>query len=118
VRAGLPEVVGDDLVAAALPEAPILAAPTVAEVAQALGARYLQSAGSSDGGAGALDDGAHREVGRLVVGAMGLEHFLERIVDGDLVITRATAPTSSPAASRRTCRGPTRRSPAWCSPAG
>ena len=87
VRAGLPEVVGDDLVAAALPEAPILAAPTVAEVAQALDARYLQPAGSSDGGAGALDDGAHREVGRLVVGAMGLEHFLERIVDGDLVIT-------------------------------
>ena len=52
VRAGLPEVVGDDLVAAALPEAPILAAPTVAEVAQALDARYLQPAGSSDGGAG------------------------------------------------------------------
>ena len=87
VRAGLPEVVGDDLVAAALPEAPILAAPTVAEVAQALDARYLQPAGSPDGDAGALDGGAHREVGRLIVGAMGLEHFLERIIDGDLVIT-------------------------------
>jgi phosphate acetyltransferase len=87
VRAGLPEVVGDGPVVAALPEAPILAAPTVAEVAQALDARYLQPAGSSDGGAGPLDGGAHREVGRLVVGAMGLEHFLERIVDGDLVIT-------------------------------
>ena len=42
VRAGMPAIVGDDLVAAALPEAPILAAPTVAEVARALGAQYLQ----------------------------------------------------------------------------
>jgi phosphate acetyltransferase len=83
VRAGLPEVVGDDLVAAALPEAPILAAPTVAEVARELGARYLQPLNGSS----TLDGGSHREVGRLVVGAMGLEHFLERIADGDLVIT-------------------------------
>jgi phosphate acetyltransferase len=83
VRAGLPAIVGGDLVAAALPEAPILAAPTVAEVARALGAHYLQP--SSD--AWALDGGQHREVGRLIVGAMGLERFLERVADGDLVIT-------------------------------
>ena len=83
VRAGMPGIVGDDLVAAALPEAPILAAPTVAEVARALGAQYLQPTS----GRWALDGGPHREVGRLVVGAMGLEHFLERIADGDLVIT-------------------------------
>jgi phosphate acetyltransferase len=76
VRAGLPAVVGE-LVGAAVPELPMLAAPTVAEVARALGARYLQPSR----GAGT------REVGRLIVGAMGLEHFLERIRDGDLVIT-------------------------------
>jgi phosphate acetyltransferase len=80
VRAGLPEVAGE-IVAAAVPELPMLAAPTVAEVAQALDARYLQPV-DGDG-----DGGAHREVGRLIVGAMGLEHFLERIVEGDLVIT-------------------------------
>jgi phosphate acetyltransferase len=86
VRAGLPAVVGD-LLGAALPETPILAAPTVAEVARELGARYLQPAGSPDDGAWALDGGAHREVSRVIVGAMGLEHFLERVGDGDLVIT-------------------------------
>jgi phosphate acetyltransferase len=83
VRAGMPAIVGDDLVSAALPEAPILAAPTVAEVARALGAQYLQPTN----GSWALDGGPRREVGRLVVGAMGLDHFLERIADGDLVIT-------------------------------
>jgi phosphate acetyltransferase len=83
VRAGLPAVAGD-LATAAVPELPMLAAPTVAEVAQALGARYLQPSGGVD-----VDDpgAARREVGRLIVGAMGLEHFLERIHEGDLVIT-------------------------------
>ena len=83
VRAGLPAVVGD-LPGAAVPELPMLAAPTVTEVARALGARYLQPSGDHDG---ATEGGASREVGRLIVGAMGLEHFLERIRDGDLVIT-------------------------------
>jgi phosphate acetyltransferase len=78
VRAGLPEVAGE-IVAAAVPELPMLAAPTVAEVARALDARYLQPVEG--------EGGVHREVGRLIVGAMGLEHFLERIVEGDLVIT-------------------------------
>jgi phosphate acetyltransferase len=78
VRAGLPEVAGQ-IVAAAVPELPMLAAPTVAEVARALDARYLQPVEG--------EGGVHREVGRLIVGAMGLEHFLERIVEGDLVIT-------------------------------
>ena len=68
----------------------MLAAPTVAEVARALGARYLQPSGDHGVGArGAADGGAGREVSRLIVGAMGLEHFLERIRDGDLVITPA-----------------------------
>ena len=82
VRAGLPAIVGG-LVGAALPETPLLAAPTVAEVARALGARYMNESDRN----GALDGGAHREVNRLIVGAMGLEHFLERVRDGDLVIT-------------------------------
>ena len=56
--------------------------PTVAEVARALDARYLQPVDRATG-----EGGVHREVGRLIVGAMGLEHFLERIVEGDLVIT-------------------------------
>jgi phosphate acetyltransferase len=97
VRAGLAAVAGD-LVAAALPELPMLAAPTVAEVADALGARYLEPSdgwygdgtdgtGGTGGTDPAADGRAHREVRRLIVGAMGLEHFLERIADGDLVIT-------------------------------
>jgi phosphate acetyltransferase len=86
VRAGLPAVVGD-LVGAAVPELPMLAAPTVAEVARALDARYLQPVGGPDTGEPEAAGGARREVGRLIVGAMGLEHFLERIIEGDLVIT-------------------------------
>jgi phosphate acetyltransferase len=85
VCAGLPEVVGD-ILGAAVPDAPMLAAPTVAEVARALGARYLAPPdGTGPDGA----DGTLREVGRLIVGAMGLERFLERVTDGDLVITPA-----------------------------
>jgi phosphate acetyltransferase len=81
VRAGLTDVVGD-LIGAALPETPILAAPSVAEVARALDARYLRPAKGER-----ADDGAvHREVNRVIVGAMGLEHFLERLGEGDLVI--------------------------------
>ena len=75
VTAGLPDVVGD-LPAAVLPEVALLAAPTVAEVAVALGAHVVHEGGA-----------AVREVSRLIVGAMSLPRFLERIADGDLVIT-------------------------------
>ena len=68
----------------------------------------------------------HRQVGRVVVGTMGLEHFLERIVEGDLVITpgdRVDIAAGSLAATlvgylsrgggagadRRTCRRAVRR---------
>jgi phosphate acetyltransferase len=64
------------LPAAALPEAPVLAAPTVAEVAHALGGRVLHPGGA-------------RPVTRLIVGAMELPGFLDRVADGDLVITPA-----------------------------
>jgi phosphate acetyltransferase len=75
VRAGLAAAAGG-LPAAALPETPVLAAPTVAEVADALGARVLHP-------------GDGRPVGRLIVGAMALPGFLDRVADGDLVITPA-----------------------------
>ena len=82
VRAGLPRV-ADGLVAAAVPNLPMLAAPTVAEVAAALDARYLRPAAADPDADGAPP----REVARVIVGAMGLENFLDRIADGDLVIT-------------------------------
>jgi phosphate acetyltransferase len=60
-----------------LPELAMLAAPTVAEVADALSARYLIPR-----------DGAQpREVSRVVVGAMSLPSFLERVKENDLLIT-------------------------------
>jgi phosphate acetyltransferase len=112
VRAGLPAASGG-LPAFVLPEVAMLAAPTVAEVADALGAEYLHrqdgargggepagggsaggepaggepAGGEPAGGEPADGEPATREVSRLIVGAMSLPHFLERIADGDLVIT-------------------------------
>jgi phosphate acetyltransferase len=60
---------------------PSLAAPTVAEVARALAARYLQP------GEGAAAPSVRREIHSVIVGAMRLPHFLEHLGDGDLVIT-------------------------------
>jgi phosphate acetyltransferase len=60
-----------------LPEVALLAAPTVAEVASALSARYLQP----------VDGAAQREVSRVIVGAMSLPSFLERVGQDDLLIT-------------------------------
>ena len=84
VRAGMPGIVGDDLVAAALPEAPILAAPTVAEVARALGAQYLQPAnGTLGAGRRAAPRGG--PAGRRRDGPGRTSSSGSR--DGDLVIT-------------------------------
>jgi phosphate acetyltransferase len=80
VRAQLPALAGAGA-AFVLPEVPMLAAPTVAEVATALSARYLQPA---DGAAGTA---AHREVPRIIIGAMGLPAFLDRVRQDDLIIT-------------------------------
>jgi phosphate acetyltransferase len=74
VRAALPAAVGE-LPGGVLPEVPMLAAPTVAEIAERLGARSVVAPASP------------REVARVIVGAMGLPAFLDRIADGDLVIT-------------------------------
>jgi phosphate acetyltransferase len=74
VRSGMRDAVGD-LPTGVLPEVPLLAAPTVAEIAAKLHATAL------------VAPPVPREVSRVIVGAMGLPAFLERIADGDLVIT-------------------------------
>ncbi len=74
VRAGMPDAVGD-LPSGVLPEVPLLSAPTVAEIAARLQTTAIVAPPTP------------REVSRVVVGAMGLPAFLERIADGDLVIT-------------------------------
>jgi phosphate acetyltransferase len=88
VRAGLPEAAAD-LPAAVLPEVALLAAPTVAEVAQRLRAEQFVPPAATTAPARAAGPvpPAVREVSRVVVGAMGLPAFLERFREGDLVIT-------------------------------
>ena len=60
-----------------LPEEPCLEKPTVGEIARSLNARILQGEAK----------GLNREVHDLKVAAMNLPHFLDRIRDGDLIIT-------------------------------
>ncbi|MBD0330715.1 MAG: phosphate acetyltransferase [Thermoleophilia bacterium] len=59
-----------------------LGRPTVADVAGALGAKLLSTPA----------DGLHRQVRELRVGAMSVEHFLEQLVPGALVIVPADRP--------------------------
>ena len=80
LRGRVAEVAGDEP-AYVLPEVPGLAAPTVAEVAQALAAEFLRPL------RGAEEPSTRREVGHVIVGAMSLPHFLEHISDGDMIIT-------------------------------
>jgi len=80
LRERVQEIVGGEP-AYVLPEVPELAAPTVAEVAEALAARFLRPV------QGAEEASTRREVGRVIVGAMSLPHFLDHIGDGDLIIT-------------------------------
>ena len=79
IRAGVAEAAGG-LPAAVMPEVPLLAAPTIAEVAARLDAEHL----ARPVGVAAATP---REVTRVTVGAMGLPLFLERFHEGDLVIT-------------------------------
>ena len=60
-----------------LPEIPILAKPTVGEIADSLGA--IRWRGDPEG--------LGREVGDIKIGAMELPDFLDRLVEGILVIT-------------------------------
>ena len=80
LRGRVHEVVGDEP-AYVLPEVPELAAPTVAEVATALAARFLRPV------RGAEEPSTRREVGHVIVGAMSLPHFLDHIGDNDMIIT-------------------------------
>jgi phosphate acetyltransferase len=82
VRRRLPQVEGAGA-GFVLPELAMLAAPTVAEVASALSARYLHP----PDGAAADAVSARREVSRVIVGAMSLPSFLERVGQDDLLIT-------------------------------
>jgi phosphate acetyltransferase len=80
IRAGVGEA-ADGLPSAVMPELPQLAAPTMAEVAARLGAEHIARPAAPDPAA------TPREVSRVVVGAMGLPLFLQRMAEGDLVIT-------------------------------
>ena len=60
-----------------LPEEPTIGKPTVGEIARNLNARILQGE----------PKGLNREVRDFKIAAMHLPHFLDRITDGDLVIT-------------------------------
>jgi phosphate acetyltransferase len=63
-----------------IPEAPELSYPTMADVADALGARTV------------LGGSLGREVRDVRVGAMSVEHFVEHLVDGALVIVPGDRP--------------------------
>ncbi|TVU55248.1 MAG: phosphate acetyltransferase [Arthrospira sp. PLM2.Bin9] len=61
-----------------IPEEPILAKPTVAEIAQKLGGKQIY---------GASDDRLNREVFDLRVAAMQVPNFLKYLQEGSLIIT-------------------------------
>jgi len=65
-----------------LPERPDLSRPTVADVAAQLEAEALAGA----------DEALHREVRQVLVGAMSVEHFLDELTDGALVIVPGDRP--------------------------
>jgi phosphate acetyltransferase len=81
VRRKLAEQDGDEPVYV-VPERPELAYPTIAEVAAELDAKVL--AGN--------DEQLDREVRDIRVAAMSVEHFIEDLVDGTLVIVPADRP--------------------------
>jgi phosphate acetyltransferase len=60
-----------------LPEEPVLGKPTVGEIARSLDAQILQGEPKT----------LNREVHDLKIAAMHLPHYLDRIQDGDLIIT-------------------------------
>lgn len=65
-----------------LPERPELAYPTVGEVAASLRAAMLSDRGEA----------LHREVRNVTVAAISVEHFIEHLVDGSLVIVPGDRP--------------------------
>jgi phosphate acetyltransferase len=77
LSAGLREELQGEVPTYVLPQHPLLAKPTVVEIARALDAEVLY--GESQG--------LEREVVNYKVAAMELPHFLERLEEGSLVIT-------------------------------
>jgi phosphate acetyltransferase len=84
-----------------LPEQPELSQPTVAEVAEALGAhplfepgeqRKASWAGTSVTVSGASEQLLQRDVADVRVAAMNVEHFVEDLADGTLVIVPGDRP--------------------------
>jgi phosphate acetyltransferase len=84
-----------------LPEQPELASPTVAEVASTLGARPLFEltelrnaswAGASLALPGTGDELMHREVRSVRIAAMSVEHFIDGLEEGALVIVPGDRP--------------------------
>ncbi|MCU1432917.1 MAG: phosphate acetyltransferase [Actinotalea sp.] len=69
--------VSDELPGWALPEDPLLAAPTVRDLMDAVGGRL--AAGD--------EDLLSREALDLIVGAMSIEHLLDKLTDGAVIIT-------------------------------
>jgi phosphate acetyltransferase len=88
----------------ALPETPALENPTIGEIADSLGATRLYGEAP----------GLNREVRDFKVAAMNLANFLNFVESDDLVITRATARTSSWEAWPPLYPTPTPTSPACC----
>jgi len=91
-----------------LPELPELAFPTVGEVADELGAEVVS---------GSSEEALQREVRDVRVAAMSVEHFIDDLVEGTLVVVPGDRPdilvaSLAPASHRRS-----RPSPACSSPA-
>src|SRR5919198_5362525 len=81
VRRAVAEQNGDEPVYV-VPERPELAYPTIAEVAAHLGANVLAG----------TDEQLDREVRNIRVAAMSVEHFIEDLVDGTLVVVPGDRP--------------------------
>lgn len=65
-----------------VPEIPVLAAPTVHQVMTALGGELILGS----------EDHTAREAEHMLVAGMGVEHVLERLVDGQLVVVAGDRP--------------------------
>lgn len=77
VKRSLRGVLREGILAYAIPEHPILAHPTVGEIARALNAELVRGGPES----------SHREVMHYKVAAMELPHFLDHVEEGSLIIT-------------------------------
>ncbi|NTV43735.1 MAG: AAA family ATPase, partial [Syntrophobacteraceae bacterium] len=77
VKQSLRGVLGEKVLTYAIPEHPLLAHPTVGEIARDLNAQLIRGGPES----------SHREVMHYKVAAMELPHFLDHVEEGSLIIT-------------------------------